>query len=125
MKLARLTALTLGLMVAGTAVAEGQGPRGNRNPTQMLLQDITLTAEQQTKVDTIAARYGAEMTALRAKMGDGRPTEEARAEMMTMRTKLQADLRAVLTAEQQTVFDRNVEAMAQRRQRRSPPPSGS
>jgi Spy/CpxP family protein refolding chaperone len=125
MKLARLTVLTLALMVAGTVVAEAQGGRGgNRmNPTQMLLQEITLTAEQQTKVDTVVAKFDAEMTAFREKMGGGRPTEEARAEMMKMRTKLQTDLRVILTAEQQTVFDRNVEAAAQRMQRRSPPPA--
>lgn len=124
MKLARLIAVALALLVAGSAVAEAQGGRrgGNRmNPAQMLLRDITLTADQQVKVDTLVAKYDADMAAFRRRTGGNGPTEESRAEMMKMRTGLQTDLRAVLTVEQQAVFDRNVQAMAERMQRRPPP----
>lgn len=127
MTLARFVALTLALIVAGStgAEAQGRGGGGRMNPAQMLLQDVTLTAAQQAQVDSVSAKYTAEMTAFREKMqagGGGGMTAESRAEMAKMRTTLQTSLRAILTAEQQVVFDRNVEAMAQRQQRRPPPP---
>ena len=130
MKLARLVVLAVALLATGSVVAEAQGgpPRGGgraMNPTPMLLENITLTADQQVEVDMISARYTAEMAAFREKMqAGGGDMQAAREEMQKMRTKLQTELRAVLTAEQQSVFDRNVEAMAQRQQRRPPPGGG-
>ena len=127
MKLARFLVVALTLLVAGTSVAEAQARRGgNRmNPAQMLLQDVTLTADQQAKVDTMTAKFDAELTAFREKMqAGGGMTADSRAEMMKMRTTLQTSLRAILTTEQQAVFDRNVATMAQRQQRRPPPGGG-
>lgn len=125
MRIARLFVLTFALMIGAAAVAEAQqGQRGNRgmNPAAMLLQNIELTAEQKTRTDSIAAKYTATMQANRERMQPGTPPDSAaRAEMQKVRATLQADLRAVLTSEQQAVFDKNVEAMAQRQQRRPPP----
>ncbi|HUF26355.1 MAG TPA: hypothetical protein VMM18_05165 [Gemmatimonadaceae bacterium] len=127
MKIARLIALSLSLVLGGAVVAHAQqGPPGGGrggmggNPGRMLMQNITLTAEQQVRVDSISAKYQAEMTAMR-QGGGGGMSDEARQRMMESRTKLQADLRAVLTAEQQKVFDENAAAMASRMQRRPPP----
>ena len=130
MRSARLFVLTLALMIGAAAVAEAQqgpGRGGNRgmNPSAMLLQNIELSADQKTKTDSIAARYMTAMQTMREQMQPGtQPDSATRAArqtaMMTMRTTLQTDLRAVLTAEQQAVFDKNVEAMAQRQQRRPP-----
>lgn len=124
MRTARLFVLTFALMIGAAAVAEAQqGRGGNRgmNPAGMLLQDIQLTAEQKVRTDSITAKYTATMQAARERMQAGTPPDSAsRAEMQKMRASLQADLRAVLTAEQQAAFDKNVEAMAQRQQRRPP-----
>ena len=125
MRTTRLFFLTFALMIGAAAVAEAQqgpGRGGNRNPATMLLENIELTAEQKAKTDSIAAKYTTTMQAAREKMQPGTPPDSAtRAEMQKMRATLQADLRTVLTAEQQAVFDKNVEAMAQRGNRRPPP----
>ena len=132
MRSARLFVLSFALMIGVTAVAEaqqGQGRGGNRggmNPAAMLLADIELTAEQKVKTDSLAAAYTTAMQTMREQAQAGtQPDSATRAArmtaMQTMRTNLQANLRAVLTPAQQAIFDKNVEAMAQRQQRRPPP----
>ena len=134
MRTARLFLLSFALMIGAAAVAEaqqGQGRGGNRggmNPAAMLLADIELTAEQKVRTDSLAASYTTAMQTMRDQAQAGTAPDSASraarmAAMQTMRTNLQASLRAVLTPAQQVVFDRNVEAMAQRQQRRQPPPA--
>lgn len=132
MKTARLFFLSFALMVGAAAVAQAQqgppgggGGRGGMNASAMLLQNITLSAEQQVKVDTINAKFAVAQREMRARMQDG-DRQAMMGEMRKMRATLQADLRAVLTAEQQAVFDKNVEEMAKRQQQRrrqQPPPA--
>lgn len=124
MRITRLFILTLALIIGAATAAEAQQRGGNRgmNPAAMLMQNIELTAEQKARTDSITAKYTATLQASRERMQPGTPPDSAtRAEMQKMRATLQADLRAVLTTEQQAVFDKNVEAMAQRQQRRPPP----
>ena len=115
---------------AGNLVAQGQPggppPQGQGQPSrqggaqrrmQALLQGITLTPEQQARMDSINTRYQAQMPA----MTPGTPPDSAaRAQRMQMGQQRDAELRAVLTTEQQTVWDRNMEAMRAQMQQRGP-----
>ena len=97
------------------------GQRGGRGMA-MLLEGITLTADQQTKVDAVRAKYMAERQKMMPNgMGGGPPDEGMRAKMREMTDKQNAELRAILTGDQQKVFDVNLEKRKQMMQR---PPQG-
>ena len=99
---------------------ERMGRRGDRG--QMLFQGITLTADQQSQVQAIRERHRGEMQGL-----NPRENPDDRAKMMQNMQTQMAEIRAILTADQQTQFDKNVAAMRQRMQERGgpggPPPS--
>ena len=102
------------LALAATA-AQAQGPGGRGGPgrrMELLFKDITLTPAQQTKVDSIQARYRSE----RPSFTPGTPPDSAtRDKVRALFQRERDDLRAVLTADQQKTFDRNLEEMRQRR----------
>ena len=101
----------------GQGQAPGRGPGGMQRRMQALLQGITLTPEQQARMDSINTRYQAQMPA----MTPGTPPDSAtRAQRMQLGQQRDAELRAVLTAEQQTVWDRNVEQVRAQMQQRGP-----
>lgn len=87
----------------------GRGGMGNRG-MQMMMEGITLSAEQQAKVDSISGAFRERM------MGMGRP-QQGDTTGMGARMKLMSDrnaaIRAVLTADQQKTFDANVAKMPQ------------
>ncbi len=85
------------------------GMMGRQN--EMLFKGITLTAAQQAKVDSIQAKGREEMMAMM--QGGGQDRAALRDVMMQTRAKQMADIRGVLTAEQQAAFDRNVAEMPQ------------
>ena len=88
----------------------------------MLFEGITLTDAQQVKVDSIRAKYSAERQKLMPNgMAGGPPDDATRAKMTAMMDKQYAEIRAILTADQQKVFDANVEKRKQMMQR---PPQG-
>jgi Spy/CpxP family protein refolding chaperone len=88
----------------------------------MLMEGITLSEAQQAKLDEIAARYRAERQKLMPNgMQGGPPDDATRAKMGEMMDKQSAEVRAILTADQQKLFDANVEKRKQAMQR---PPSG-
>lgn len=107
----RTALLTLGLALAATVAVHAQDSgNGPDRRTRMMFRDITLTEAQQAKVDSILAHYRAQMPA----SPGGRPDS---ATMATRRAAMQhqwADIRAVLTKEQQATFDRNLEEMRNR-----------
>ena len=125
-------ALVLGVTtVASAQEARGGGQaRGGRGGVARLMTDITVSADVQAKIDTIAAKYQAQsrelMTAANA--AGGAPDDATRAKMMELNTKRNAEIRALLTAEQAAQFDKNVAAMPTRGNRGggggggSPPP---
>ncbi len=130
MKATRILAALLLVVAASTAQAQGgqagggqgmgQGMgQGGGRMNEMLFKDITLTPEQKAKIDSIQA---AGREAMRAQMqaGGGMQDSTSRAKMMEMRSKQNADIRAVLTAEQQATFDKNLAAMPQGGGRRPP-----
>jgi Spy/CpxP family protein refolding chaperone len=96
---------------ANTSVA-GRGRGGGRGGDQALLRGITLSADQQQRVDAIRARYRSQMEQARQAGGDG---GGGRGQMGTMMEQQQAEIRAVLTADQQAQFDRNVTEMRSQR----------
>jgi Spy/CpxP family protein refolding chaperone len=84
---------------------------------QMLFEGITLTDAQQKQVQDISAKYRAEMQqAMPNGMGGGPPDPAARAKMDEIRTKQYAEIRGILTGDQQTAFDKNIADMKKRRE---------
>jgi Spy/CpxP family protein refolding chaperone len=114
------------MLVGGSAVAsaqdpqpQGQRPGGGRG-MGMLMQGITLTAEQQAKVDSINDRY---MTVRRAIMqADSLDMETRRAKGRELMNKQRDEIKALLTDDQKKVFDKNVEEMQARMQGGGRPP---
>ena len=110
---------------------QGQG-RGGMNPQremEVLFKDITLTADQQAKVKEVQAKYDPQMAKMREEMmaarQSGQPLgPEAMQKMRDLRAEQRAAMRAVLTADQQTVFDKNLAEMPQGRGMGGPPPGG-
>ena len=88
----------------------GQGGMMGRQ-NEMLFKGITLTAAQQAKVDSIQAKGREEMMAMM--QGGGQDRAALREVMMQTRAKQMADIRGVLTAEQQATFDKNLAEMPQ------------
>jgi Spy/CpxP family protein refolding chaperone len=133
MKGIRTIALGLALLVGATTAAQAQEaqPQGGQRRGGMgaaqLLQGITLSADQQAKVDSIQKEYTPKMQALRAEMQSGGDRAEGMKKMQTLNTDMRTAIKAVLTTEQQAAFDKNVTAMEERRrqmmQNRGGPPS--
>ncbi len=125
-----LASLALAALAASPAIAQappggGRGGMGQGGPNrrmQMLFNGITLTAQQQAKVDSIEAAYRPRMQALFTP--GQRPDSAGRARMADLRKQENADLRGVLTPEQQTVFDKNVANMPMMGGPRGGPPGG-
>lgn len=108
------------LLVGGSAVVSAQDPQpqgqrqGGGRGMGMLMQGITLTTEQQAKVDSINAKY---MTERRAIMQDESLDQDARrAKGRELMGKQRDEIKALLTDEQKKVFDKNVEDMQARMQ---------
>ena len=117
MKAIRMAVLGAALVFGVTTVASAQGGGagggqarggGRGNQVARLMTDITVSADIQTKIDTIAAKYQAQTREL---MTAGQMDDATRAKMMELNTKRNAEIRALLTAEQAAQFDKNVAAM--------------
>jgi Spy/CpxP family protein refolding chaperone len=113
MKRIRVYALLAALVAfaAPAAYAQGGGGGGQgrgARQMEMLMQGITLTDAQKTQVDSIAQAFRAQMPAFTP----GQPPDSAaQAKRMEIGDKRNAAIRAVLTADQQKVFDKNVETV--------------
>jgi Spy/CpxP family protein refolding chaperone len=128
-------ALALTLGTAGVASAQGVGsadrPRdaqeggrrgpGGRGGPEMLLQGITLSADQQAQIKALGDRQRQQWEAERAQRGGNAGAQRERgdttgmgarrAEMQQRRDQHIAAVRAVLTPAQQVQFDKNVAEM--------------
>lgn len=100
-------------LIGGASAASAQdtqqqaAPRGGGrgNMIGALMQGITLTAEQQVKVDAITKKYSTQRDSLRADQSVDQDTRRAKGrELMT---KQSDEIKAVLTDEQKTVFEKN------------------
>lgn len=110
-----LIALVLSLAAVPAAHAQGQGGSSGERRMQMMFKDISLTGPQKASVDSVLALYRTQM----GPMTPGTPPDPA---AMTARRSLMqkqnADIRRLLTKEQQPLFDRNLEEMRAAMQRR-------
>jgi periplasmic protein CpxP/Spy len=112
---AALVAATSTTVMAQEPQAQGQPPRGGgQNMGAMLFQGITLTADQQTKVDSITKKYQADRMAIR--QDQSLDQDARRAKGRELMTKQNDELKALLTDEQKKVFDKNVADMQARMQ---------
>jgi Spy/CpxP family protein refolding chaperone len=106
-----LVALAAIIFVAPVAVAQGGGGgggqgRGGRG-MQALMANITLTAEQQAKVDSIVAKFRADRPQMPGQDADSATRDAARTKMMEYNNKQYDAIREVLTDDQKKVFDEN------------------
>ena len=123
MRKLQLVAIAAMLAVsASTAKAQdGQQQGGQRGGRMMaaLMNGITLSADQQVKVDSIAKKYA---DARQSMMQDQSLDQDARRAKMREQMGKQADeIRAVLNDEQKKVFDKNREDMQARMGGQRPP----
>lgn len=125
-----LASAVLAALVASPAIAQGppgggMGGMGQRGPgrrMQMLFNGITLTSQQQAKVDSVEAAYQPRMRQLF--QAGGMRDSTTRAQMATLREQENRDLRAVLTPQQQPIFDKNVANTPMIGNPRRSPPGG-
>lgn len=102
---------------AGTPGMGGGAGRGRMQA--MLFEGITLTAAQQTQIRAITEKAAKDRKDHMSAGGMGGAPDPAMRKMMTeMQAKHHSDMRAVLTSDQQKVFDTNVASMQARRQNR-------
>jgi Spy/CpxP family protein refolding chaperone len=98
-------------LAQGGGGTPGQGGGQNRGAQRMamMMQGITLTPAQQTQVDSIVARYAAQMPAFQP--GQQRPDSAQMASRRELSNRRDREIRDVLTPDQQKVFDNNVATM--------------
>ena len=118
MKAIRIAALGVALLAGSTAVAGAQaatqaptqqgGPGGGRGGFNRTMNGIELTDAQKTKVGEIQAKYQPDLQAVRESMQGGGDRAAAFTKMQEIRDKMNPEIRAVLTAEQQAIFDKNL-----------------
>jgi Spy/CpxP family protein refolding chaperone len=117
MKVIRMATLAIALCAGTVSVAAAQGTEPNKSEGRrggrmggMLLKDITLTDAQKNQVKTIREKYVPKQLELRkAAQATGTPPDEATVnKMMELQSQQSAEIRAILTADQQAIFDRNV-----------------
>src|SRR5215208_3818368 len=102
MKVTRIAALGVALVVGSAAVASGQSATSEpqqqqgRGPGRRLLPpDITLTADQKAKLDTIQKKYQPELTKAFEEAGADRA--EGFKKSAPIREKMSTEIRAILT----------------------------
>lgn len=119
MKAIRIVTLAVALGTVMTSVAGAQGQPEPAKQGQgggmggMILKGITLTDAQKAKVKAIREEYAPKMMEIRkTSQTTGMPPN--RAKMTELQTAQSAEIRALLTADQQVIFDRNAAEMKAR-----------
>ena len=124
MKVIRIATLAAALCVGITSVAaaqgteppqQGQGQGAMRRGEGMgglLLKDINLTDAQKAQVKAIREKYAPLQIELRkSAQAVGGADEGTRAKIADLRQKQAAEIRAILSADQQAQFDKNLAEM--------------
>ena len=116
MKAIRIAALVAALLVGGAAIASAQGAmqQGGQGRRNMQLDGIELTDAQKSKLDEIQKKYQPEMMALREEIRNGGDRAELMKKGASLRDKSSAEIRAILTPDQQVVFDKHTAEMKAR-----------
>jgi len=128
-KALRMAALGAALLIGGATLAQAQAGgaqqqgerRGGRN---MELNGIELTDAQKVQLDAIQKKYQPEMMSIRNEMMNGGDRAALMKKTAELREKSAKDIRAILTPDQQVVFDKNLadqRARMQARQQQGPP----
>ena len=123
MKAFRVVALGALLLIAGAVTARAQGGasqqgQASRRPSP-LLDNMMLTESQKSKIEGIQRKYLPEIQAISESMSNGGDRADAFRKRTALLEKMQPEIRAVLTADQQPVFDRNVSEMRARMEQMS------
>jgi hypothetical protein len=118
MKAIRVVALGALLLIAGAVSARAQSGgsqqgQAGRRPSP-LLENMMLTDAQRAKIEGIQRKYQPEIQAIQESMSTGGDRAEAFRKRNALLERMQPEIRAVLTADQQPVFDRNVAEMRAR-----------
>jgi Spy/CpxP family protein refolding chaperone len=120
MKVIRTATLVIALCAGMSSVAlaqgqvepnqQGQGGKRGGGMGGWLLKGITLTESQKAQVKTIREKYVPKQMELRkAVQATGAPPDEpTRAKMAELQSQQSAEIRALLTADQQATFDSNL-----------------
>ena len=122
MRLQATVAAAALVLMASTAFAQnppagpGPGPQGGaERRMEMLFKGITLTPAQRAQIDSIRARYRGQMPAFTP---GAAPDSATRQKMREQFQRHNAEIRAVLTPDQQKVWDQNLAEMRARRENR-------
>ena len=120
-----MTVLATGAISAKTPAAFVQQGQGQASPEEradrqltMMTETLTLTADQTTKLKPIILARSTEQSALRQKMQGG-DREALMGEYRKLNEKYNAQIKAVLTAEQYTKYEENQAQMRGGGQRRN------
>jgi Spy/CpxP family protein refolding chaperone len=121
MKAIRIAALVAALLIGGAAIASAQGAmqQGGQSRRNML-DGIELTDAQKTKLEEIQKKYQPEMMALRTEWQNGGDRAELMKKSVALRDRSSAEIRAILTPDQQAVFDKHTADMKARMEQRQP-----
>jgi Spy/CpxP family protein refolding chaperone len=125
MKVFRIAALVAALLISGAAIASAQGAmqQGGQSRRNMQLDGIELTDAQKSKLEEIQRKYQPEMMALRTEFQNGGDRAELMKKGAALRDKSSTEIRAILTADQQVVFDKHtaeMKAKMEQMQRQAP-----
>jgi Spy/CpxP family protein refolding chaperone len=102
-------AQTPGTPPAGASEGMGRGPGGGgQRRLAELLKGITLTASQQSRIDSITAASRAKMPPFTP---GTKPDSATRHQMRSLMQETNKEIRAVLTDDQRKIWDQNVETM--------------
>ena len=109
MKAIRIAALVAALLVSGAAIASAQGAMqgGGQSRRNVQLDGIELTDAQKVKLEEIQRKYQPEMQALRSEFQNGGDRSELMKKSEALRDRSSAEIRAILTPDQQVVFDKH------------------
>ncbi len=126
MKVLRIAALGVALVVGSSVTASAQGgggSRGGRGNMLMVGIDSTLSPDQKAKLAEITAKYAPERQAIGDMMTTDR--EGAMKKRMELSARMNPEIRAVLSAAQQATFDKNLEEQTRRMSMPRPAPPTS
>ncbi len=127
MKALRFAVLGVALILCTAVSAQAQGGggmgggRGGRGNMLMVGIDSTLSPDQKAKMAEITAKYAPEQQAIREMMQTDR--EGAMKKRMDLSGKMNPEIRAILSKDQQAIFDKNLEEMAKRMAAPRPAPA--
>ena len=109
----RIAALGVALVVGAAVSAHAQGGgagmgggRGGRGNMLMVGIDSTLSPDQKAKIAEITVKYAPEQQAIRDLMATDR--EGAMKKRVELSAKTNPEIRAILSKEQQAIFDKNL-----------------